>query len=113
MTLFRNLLIVMAIVMLTFTLLTILHHGLNFIAPFLAPILAVTWQGQFNVDFVLYLVLASIWIAWRSGFSGSGIGFAMIAPLLGMSLLAPYLIFLIARGADTPQKLLLGVHASR
>lgn len=33
---------------------------------------AMTWPGQFNADFMTFLSLSGLWIAWRHHFSAGG-----------------------------------------
>ena len=35
--------------------------------------MAMTWAGQFNMDFTCFLLLSGLWLAWRHAFSPSGI----------------------------------------
>ncbi|WP_282157850.1 MULTISPECIES: hypothetical protein [Roseobacteraceae] len=107
----RYALIAMTVLIVVFTVTAIANGGLNLITPFLMPILALSWQGQFNIDFACYLVLSGIWMAWRGGFSGGSIALGILAPPLGILFLAPYLIYLVGRSNGDPRQLLLGVHA--
>ena len=108
---FRTLLIALTAIMILMTIAAVATEGLNLITPYLSPILALTWQGQFNVDFACYLVLSGVWMAWRGGFTSSSITLGVLAPVLGMLFFAPYLIYQIGRAEGDPKKLLLGVHA--
>ncbi len=84
-----------------------LHEGLDFFTPFVSAILTVTWPGQFALDFLLYLLLSAIWVAWRHGFSGAGIalGFAM---LFGAVVFLPYLLIAALRSGGDPVVFLIG-----
>lgn len=108
---FRLLLIIFAAVIVAFTITAVANEGFNVLPHFFGPILAGTWQGQFNVDFTTYLILSGVWIAWRGGLTGRSIAFGMLAPPLGILFLAPYLIYLVGKTNGDPRKLLLGVHA--
>ena len=111
MTAFRMVLIAMTALIILFTFTAIANGGLDLFAPFLNPIFAMTWQGQFHIDFAAYLVLSGIWMAWRSGFSRSGLILGICAPPLGILFFAPYLIYLTGKCGGDPRKLMLGVHA--
>ena len=111
MTKFRYALIAMTVLIVTFTVAAIANGGVNLITPFLAPILALSWQGQFNIDFACYLILSGIWMAWRGGFSSRSIALGVFAPPLGILFFAPYLIYLVGKSNGNPRQLLLGVHA--
>ena len=84
-----------------------LRDGLDFLTPFVSAILTVTWPGQFALDFLLYLILSAIWVAWRHGFGGKGIvlGGAM---LFGAVVFLPYLLITALRSGGDPAVFLLG-----
>ncbi|WP_298970196.1 hypothetical protein [uncultured Roseobacter sp.] len=111
MTKFRHALIAMTVLIVTFTVAAIANGGINLITPFLTPILSLSWQGQFNIDFACYLILSGIWMAWRGGFSSRSIALGVFAPPLGILFFAPYLIYLVGKSNGDPRQLLLGVHA--
>ena len=108
---FRLLLMAFTAVISVLTVVAIAGEGPNLFVPFFSAIFALSWQGQFNVDFTLYLVLSGLWMAWRGGFSGGSIALGLLAPPLGMLFLAPYLLFLLGRTGGDLRRLLLGVHA--
>ncbi len=108
---FRQLLIAITAVIVLFTLAAVLNEGLNLLPHFFDPILALTWQGQFNVDFSTYLVLSGVWMAWRGGFTRNSIAIGVLTPPLGILFFAPYLLFLARKANGDPKTLLLGVHA--
>jgi hypothetical protein len=112
MTTFRYVLIAMTAIIVILTIAAIVNEGPNLLPHFIGPILALTWQGQFNVDFLTYLVLSGIWMAWRGGFTRASIALGVLAPPLGIFFFAPYLLYLIRKTEGDPRKLLLGVHAS-
>ena len=74
--------------------------GLGFLPVFLGDLVAMGWPGQFNLDFLVYLVLSVCWIAWRHSFSLAGIGLAVLAFAGGGLVLLIYLFWatLDARG---------------
>lgn len=111
MTVLRCTLFTMTIILLLVTIGAVADGGWDLLSPFVAPILALTWQGQFNVDFACYLVLSGIWMAWRGGFSRGSLVLWILAPALGFLFFGPYLIWLVGRSGADPRKLLLGVHA--
>ena len=95
-----------------YTLLTVTQHGWNFMQVFLTDLFCLTWRGQFNLDFMTYLMLSALWVAWRGGFSAGAIGLALGASVLGMPYLAAYILIQM-RKVDSLEELLLGVHAAR
>jgi len=111
MTGFRWALITMMALIVVFTVAAVANGGINLVTPFLTPILALSWQGQFNIDFMCYLVLSGIWMAWRGGFTVDSMALGILAPPLGILFFAPYLLYLVGKLNGDPRRLLLGVHA--
>lgn len=111
MPLFRTTLIAMTAVIIAMTLAAVAREGLDLVTPFFSPIVALSWQGQFNIDFACYLALSGLWMAWRGGFTGGAIALGVLAPALGMVFLAPYLLYLVRQSGGEARRLLLGVHA--
>lgn len=66
----------------------IADYGLLALLPsFFGEMSEMNWQGQFNLDFFMFLLMSGSWIAWRNRFSPSGIGLSIGGVFLG----APYL----------------------
>jgi hypothetical protein len=91
---FRTLLVVMIIWIIGITGVVAYRHGLNLVPIFFGDIVSLTWPGQFNADFICFLVLSSLWVAWRNQFSSVGLILLPIAAFFGISFLAPYLLIL-------------------
>ncbi len=113
MTAFRLLLAAMIAALTLLTVTAIAQDGMNLITPFLAPIFAGTWQGQFNADFACYLILSGVWMAWRGGFSRGSVALGLLAPPLGILFFAPYLLWLLHQSGGDPRRVLLGVQDRR
>ena len=69
-------------------------HGWNLVPLFFAEIHAMTWQGQFNLDFFGFLLLSALWCAWRNNFSALGWGLAILGATGGILFLSVYLLYL-------------------
>ncbi len=108
MTLFRLILIVMIVNILVYTGIVGLNHGWNLAPVFFGDIVAMTWPGQFNTDFMSFLVLSASWTMWRNGFSGVGIGLSVLALFGGIMFLAPYLLFLSFQADGDIREVMLG-----
>ena len=54
-------------------------QGWNFMPVFFQYIIAMTWPGQFNLDFSCLLILSGLWLAWRHQFSALGLGLGVLA----------------------------------
>jgi uncharacterized membrane protein len=105
---FRGLLVIMWMALLAYTAVVVGRHGLDYVTPFVTDIAAFSWAGQFNADFLGFLILAGLWTAWRHRFSAAGVGLGLAAANLGMAFLAPYLLIAIARAGGDMRIMLLG-----
>ena len=104
----RLLLVLFTLTIVPYTFYTISQEGLTLFSVFFNDLTALTWSGQFNLDFLTYLILSSLWVAWRHHFSSSGMLLALCAAILGMSFLAPYLLFVSFQVKGELSHLLLG-----
>ncbi len=85
-----------------------LAYGVNILPLFFGEIFAMTWQGQFNFDFFVRLLLSGFWTAWRNEFSPAGLALAVLAVFGGISFLAAYLLILAIRLDDDAAVIILG-----
>jgi hypothetical protein len=108
MAVFRVLLVGMLLVLGGYTALVIGGHGLDLFPVFIGNILAVGWSGQFNLDFAFLLALTAIWIAWRHEFSVGGIALGALVTILGVLLLASYLLVVSLRAKGDARIMALG-----
>jgi hypothetical protein len=113
MTLFRLALALALAGIAAYTAATITAHGWGLLPAFFGAIADGTWQGQFNLDFLSYLLLSGAWVAWRHGFSPAGLALGAAAAGLGMMFLAAYLLHQSFRAGGNMRRLLLGVHDRR
>jgi hypothetical protein len=84
------------------------RHGWNLLPLFFGDIAALTWAGQFNMDFLSFLLLSGLWVAWRHHFSAAGLALGLVAVFGGMLFLATYLLVAMAHARGNIQQLLLG-----
>lgn len=113
MTAFRILLALMIVSVLVYTGVVGFHHGWNLFPVFFGDLVAMNWPGQFNFDFSCFLLLSSLWTAWRNEFSPSAFVLAALAFVGGISFLAPYLLYLSFRSRGDIGAMLLGTGRSR
>ena len=106
----RIFLVIHLAVLTGYTLVVIQSHGMNLLPVFFGDMAAMAWPGQFNLDFMGFLVLSALWTAWRNGFSALGLVLAVVAFFGGMAFLSIYLLIL-SLGTDNIRDILLGVHA--
>ena len=105
---FRLLLIVMIVTITTYTAHVGLHHGWNLLPLFFGEMTAMTWQGQFNVDFNGFLILSGLWLAWRHQFSLAGLVLGVFGLVGGIMFLAPYLLIVSFATKGDVKAMLLG-----
>jgi 4-hydroxybenzoate polyprenyltransferase len=77
-------------------------------AIFFGDIARMEWPGQFNLDFLGFLILSGAWTAWRHHFSPAGLVLGLIAFVGGMGFLTIYLLIESARAKGDIRVLLLG-----
>ena len=83
-------------------------HGINLLSVFIRDMVALDWPGQFDLDFLLLLLLSALWVTWRNGFSPSGMVLAVAALLGGTLFLATYLLILTFTTNGTINQVLVG-----
>ena len=105
---FRILLAVFILAIISFTGVVIANHGWNLLPIFFGDIAAMTWPGQFNFDFLCFLILSGLWLAWRHHFSAGGIVLGVLGFFGGIMFLAPYLLIASFRASGNMKILFLG-----
>lgn len=99
-------------VLLAYTSFTVGKEGINLFPAFFGAMASGSWQGQFNLDFMLMLMLSALWTGWRNGWSVSGSLLAIVAFFGGAAFLKVYLLVLLHREQGDMRRVLLGVRAS-
>lgn len=105
---FRGFLISFFLVLSAYTAIVISNHGWDLLSVFFGDMAAMTWPGQFNLDFTGFLILSALWTAWRHHFSPLGLGLALIAFFGGMGFLTIYLLVSSFQVKGDVRALLLG-----
>ncbi len=105
---FRILLVVFTIAIIAYTLPVGFAHGWNLGPVFFGDIAAMTWAGQFNFDFLCFLILSGLWVSWRHAFSPSGFALGFLALIGGIMFLAPYLLWTLTKAEGDMARLFLG-----
>ncbi|MCW1958013.1 MAG: hypothetical protein KIH64_005600 [Mycobacterium sp.] len=108
MTLFRVFLAACLTAILVYTGVTIANHGANLLPIFFGDMAKMEWPGQFNLDFMTFLLLAGIWVAWRDHFSPGGMALGVVAVFGGMLFLSAYLLVHSVKTGGDVKALLLG-----
>ena len=106
---FRSILATMWIALLVYTAIVISNHGWILFQVFFKDVVAMNWPGQFNFDFMGFLLLSALWTGWRDKFDRRSIALMPIAFFGGIGFLAAYLLLLSFRH-ETVSSLVLGKH---
>lgn len=113
MTAFRFLMAVFFIAIAAYTAVTIANHGWNLVPIFFGDMATMAWPGQFNFDFMCFLLLSALWVSWRHNFSAAGLALGAVASVGGMLFLSAYLFVVAGRADGDVRKLLLGEARSK
>lgn len=105
---FRIYLAVYFACLLAYTAVVIAQHGWGLFPIFFGDIAAMTWPGQFNFDFMGFLTLSGLWLAWRHHFSPLGLVLGVIGVFGGMGFLLPYLLVATYNAGGDIKEVLLG-----
>jgi hypothetical protein len=106
--LFKTLLIVQTIGLLTYTFFAFQTEGADLFGVIATNVFSLNWSGQFNLDFMCYLTLSGIWIMWRNKFSNKSVLLGIIAMVLGIVLFAPYILWLTNQEKGDIKRILIG-----
>ena len=100
MTLFRLFLALCMVAIVGYTSVTVANYGWNLVPIFFGDIAKMAWPGQFNLDFMCFLLLAGIWVSWRHHFRPAGLALGLLATFGGMMFMSVYLLVqsLLTRG---------------
>ena len=108
MTAFRALIMVLWLGLAGYTAVVVSRHGIGLLPIFFGDIAMLGWPGQFNLDFLCFLILSALWTAWRSAFSTTGLFLAVPAFFGGAGFLLPYLLILTFREKGDLVRVLIG-----
>lgn len=108
MTLFRIFLGLFLVVLVVYTAVVVANYGLTLFPIFFGDMIAMTWPGQFNLDFFGFLMLSAIWVTWRNEFTPFSFVLGFLALTGGMTFLPIYLLFLSFKTNGDIRLMLLG-----
>ena len=108
MTLFRIFLVTLIAVIGVYTGIVVANHGMGLYRIFFGDIADMTWNGQFNLDFLCFLILSGFWVAWRHQFTVAGLVLGFAAFNLGAPFLAGYLLVVSYQTKGDIAAMLLG-----
>jgi len=108
MTGFRILLATIFLAIAVYTGFVVLDHGMNLLPVFFGDILRMQWPGQFNLDFLGFLILSGFWLAWRHHFSPAGLALGVLGFFGGAPVLTVYLLIVSYQAQGDVREMLLG-----
>ena len=91
-----------------YTVAVAVEHGLGLFPIFFGDIAEMTWNGQFNLDFLGFLIMSALWVAWRNGFTPGGLLLSVVALFFGVPFLTLYLFILSQQTNGDIARMLLG-----
>lgn len=105
---FRTLLALMFVYLLVYTMITGFNHGWNIFPIFFSDMVALTWPGQFNTDFMGFLILSGLWVSWRHNFTPQGVALGLLGLFGGILFLTVYLLIVSFQTKGDMKMLFLG-----
>jgi hypothetical protein len=108
MTGFRILLVTLFTIVVVYTLIVVANHGTGLFQVFFGDIARMGWPGQFNLDFMGFLTLSGVWLAWRHHFSPAGLALGVLGFLGGIPLLTVYLFIVSFQANGDIAEVMLG-----
>lgn len=108
MTAFRIFLATIFIVIAVYTGIVVSNHGLGLLPIFFGDMAKMAWPGQFNLDFMCFLALSALWLAWRHQFTPVGLVLGLVGFLGGAFFLSAYLLVMSFKVNGDVKALLLG-----
>ncbi len=104
-------LLVLWVILLGYTTIVVVTDGVNLFPIFFGDIQLMGWSGQFNLDFLMLLILSACWTVWRNGYTMKGWFLALLAFCGGAGFLLPYLAYLITKYSGDMDKVILGPYS--
>lgn len=108
MTLLRLYALIFLVVLAVYTGIVMANHGANLVPVFFSDMAAMAWPGQFNLDFMGFLILSALWVGWRHEYSLVGWVLTPLALFGGMMFLTVYLLIMSFRVDGDLKALLIG-----
>lgn len=104
----KTLLIIQALALIGYSIFAYNNEGWGLYTIFAENILDLGWNGQFNLDFMCYLLLSGLWIVWRNNYTASSILIATMAMVIGIMFFAPYVLSLLINEKGDLNKVIAG-----
>jgi hypothetical protein len=83
----------------------------NWPAVAIADLLEFGWRNQYDIDFIIHLLLIASWVIWREGANTKAYIFGILSIIMGGMFSFPYILYATYKAGGEPKALVLGVHA--
>jgi hypothetical protein len=107
----RVFLVLSSVTIYAITIIASLGQGLNWPAVAIADLLEFGWRSQFDIDFIIHLLLLASWVIWREGANTKAYIFGILSIIMGGMFSFPYILYATYKAGGEPKALVLGVHA--
>ncbi len=77
-----------------YTSVVVANHGPGLLPIFFGDIATMGWPGQFNLDFLCFLIMSATWLSWRHNFTPTAFALGLAGLLGGAFFLSAYLLFM-------------------
>lgn len=91
-----------------YTAIVVADHGMGLLPIFFGDMATMTWPGQFNFDFMCFLILSALWLSWRHHFSPTGWVMGLFGLFGGALFLSAYLLIVSFKVNGNINAVLLG-----
>ena len=96
-----------------YTAVVIVNHGMGLLPVFFGDMAKMAWLGQFNLDFMGFLMLSALWLSWRHHFSLTGLALGVLGFFGGAPVLSAYLFYASRQADGDWAQLFLGEERAR
>ena len=110
---FRVLLVALFVWLAAYTAVVMANHGPGLLPAFFGDMAKMNWPGQFNTDFMCFLILSGTWLAWRHHFRPAGLVLGALGVFGGALFLTAYLLVASVAANGDVKVLFLGEERAR
>jgi len=109
----RYFLVLSTIIIYSITVIAINGYGVNWPAVAIGDLASLSWRSQFDIDFIIHLLLLATWVVWREGATTRAYLFGLLSVVMGGMFSFPYIVYTSIKAKGNVKDMLLGVHADK
>jgi hypothetical protein len=106
----RYSLVLSTIIIYLFTVIAIKGYGFNWPAIAISDLVSLNWRSQFDIDFLIHLLLLATWVVWREGATARAYLYGFLSVVLGGMFSFPYILYISIKAKGDVKTMLLGTH---